>query len=49
MSAAANPAVVAQAERALEVLGGFATRRHILICADAEKTKCCERETGIAA
>jgi len=46
---AANPAAVAQAERALDILGGFATRRHILICADAEKAKCCARETGSAA
>ncbi|WP_413630067.1 (2Fe-2S) ferredoxin domain-containing protein [Novosphingobium sp. KCTC 2891] len=37
---------VAQAERALELLGGFSTRRHILLCADPEKAKCCAREVG---
>ena len=42
----ATPEVVAQAERALEILGGFATRRHIMICADPEKPKCCDREVG---
>ena len=40
-------AVVSQAERALETLGGFGTHRHILICADPEKPKCCDRQTGI--
>lgn len=49
MREAASPDVVAQAERALATLGGFATRRHIMICADAEKAKCCDRATGIAA
>jgi (2Fe-2S) ferredoxin len=41
--------VVAQAERALQILGGFDTRRHIMICSDPEKPKCCDRETGIEA
>jgi (2Fe-2S) ferredoxin len=45
----ADPETVAQAERALAILGGFDTRRHIMICADPEKPKCCDRETGIAA
>ena len=49
MSDAAAPEVVAQAERALETLGGFGTRRHVMICADPEKPKCCDRETGIEA
>lgn len=40
---------LAQAERALDLLGGFATQRHIFLCADPEKPKCCDRETGIAA
>lgn len=44
-----GPEVVAQAERALEILGGFAPQRHIMICADPEKAKCCDRETGIEA
>ena len=35
-----------QAEYALAQLGGFAPRRHILICADPEKDKCCPREQG---
>lgn len=45
----ADAETVAQAERALETLGGFATRRHVMICADAEKAKCCDRATGLAA
>ena len=39
--------LISQAERALETLGGFDTRRHILICADPEKPKCCDRRTGL--
>ena len=39
---------VAQAERALEILGGFRTQRHIFLCADPEKAKCCDREVGAA-
>ena len=38
---------VARAERALETLGGFRTRRHIMICADPEKPKCCARTVGV--
>lgn len=38
-----------QAERALSLLGGFATRYHIFLCADPEKPKCCDRETGLEA
>lgn len=45
----ADPAVVAQAEAALAKLGGFATRHHILLCADPEKPKCCDRATGLEA
>lgn len=37
---------IAQAERALQLLGGFAPRRHIFLCADPEKDKCCAREVG---
>jgi (2Fe-2S) ferredoxin len=40
---------VAQAERALRILGGFDTQRHIMICADPETPKCCDREAGIEA
>jgi (2Fe-2S) ferredoxin len=49
MTGDASPETVTQAERALEILGGFDTRRHIMICADPEKPKCCDRETGIEA
>jgi (2Fe-2S) ferredoxin len=44
-----NTETIAQAERALEILGGFDTRRHIMICADPDTPKCCDRETGLAA
>lgn len=40
---------VAQAERALEILGGFTPRRHIFLCADPDKAKCCDRAAGVAA
>jgi len=43
------PDDLAQAEIALERLGGFATRRHIFLCVDPEEAKCCDRETGQAA
>jgi (2Fe-2S) ferredoxin len=49
VTAPAPSNAVAQAERALETLGGFDVRRHIMICADPEKPKCCDRETGIEA
>ena len=38
-----------QAEYALAQLGGFATRHHVFLCADPEKPKCCDRDTGIEA
>ncbi|WP_245647518.1 (2Fe-2S) ferredoxin domain-containing protein [Novosphingobium lentum] len=41
-----GPGTVDEAERALELLGGFATQRHILLCADPEKDKCAPREVG---
>ena len=40
---------LAQAKYALAQLGGFATKRHIFLCADPEKPKCCDREAGLAA
>jgi (2Fe-2S) ferredoxin len=49
MTDSASPETVAQAERALAILGGFDTHRHIMICADPEKPKCCDRETGTEA
>lgn len=42
----AAPAAVRQAEAALAQLGGFAPRRHILLCADPEKDKCAPRSAG---
>ena len=38
MTTPATP--LGNAERALEKLGGFAMKRHILICAGADKSKC---------
>lgn len=38
-----------QAEVALAQLGGFSTQRHIFLCADPEKAKCCDRQMGIEA
>jgi (2Fe-2S) ferredoxin len=40
---------VEEAERALEQLGGFATQRHIFLCADPDKDKCAPRKVGIEA
>lgn len=40
---------IEQAERALELLGGFNPQRHILLCAGPEKDKCAPREVGDAA
>ena len=40
----ANSDEIAEAETALAKLGGFATRRHIFLCADAEEPKCCAPE-----
>lgn len=37
---------IAQAERALELLGGFAPKRHILLCAGPDKDKCAPRAVG---
>jgi (2Fe-2S) ferredoxin len=40
-----NPAKkLALAEQALKKLGGFAMKRHILICAGADKHKCAPRD-----
>jgi len=36
---AADPDTVDKAERALAKLGGFATQRHIFLCADPDKDK----------
>lgn len=45
---APDPAVI-PAEEALAKLGGFATRRHIFLCADPEKAECCPPEQSLAA
>lgn len=37
---------IAAAEEALAKLGGFAVKRHILLCADPEKDKCAPRKKG---
>lgn len=42
------PEDVALAARALDTLGGFVTRRHIFVCCDQTKPKCCTRERGLA-
>ena len=44
---AADPDTVDKAERALAKLGGFATQRHIFLCADPDKDKCAPRKAGI--
>ena len=40
---------IAKGSAALAQLGGFTTRHHILLCADPERDKCCDRKQGIAA
>ncbi len=42
-------AEIAEAELALAKLGGFATRRHIFLCADPDEPKCCAPEVSSAA
>ena len=45
-----NPADdIARARVALATNGGDGIRRHIFLCAEAEKGNCCSRETGSAA
>lgn len=43
------PESVALAARVLDNLGGFETRRHIFLCCDQTKPKCCARERGLEA
>lgn len=43
------PEGAALAARVLENLGGFQTRRHIFLCSDQTKPKCCDKERGLAA
>ncbi len=42
----AVPETIAQAERALDQLGGFEPQRHIFLCVDPEKDKCAPRAAG---
>lgn len=42
----APPAEIAQAEQALQQLGGFAPECHILLCAGPDKDKCAPRDVG---
>ena len=37
---------IAEAENALTLLGGFNTQRHIMLCVDPDKDKCCPRAVG---
>jgi (2Fe-2S) ferredoxin len=39
---------LATARRALTAYGGDKIERHIFLCAESEKGKCCDRETGAA-
>ncbi|MDE2560699.1 MAG: (2Fe-2S) ferredoxin domain-containing protein [Sphingomonadales bacterium] len=43
---AAGASEIAEAGQALAKLGGFATKRHIFLCVDPEKPKCCDLEVG---
>lgn len=45
----ATPEEIGNARRALSIVGGNAIRRHIFICAEATKPKCCRPEVGAAA
>ena len=44
-----RPADRARQLRIAETIGVTAARRHILLCCDQAKPKCCDRERGIAA
>ncbi|WP_295528645.1 (2Fe-2S) ferredoxin domain-containing protein [Novosphingobium sp. Chol11] len=39
-------ATIAEAESVLNLLGGFHTQRHIMLCVDPDKDKCCPRAVG---
>lgn len=45
----ASPEDLARARAALATNGGLAIRRHIFLCAEAEKGECCSREVGTPA
>lgn len=44
-----DPAELQQAREALATTGGDKVRRHIFLCAEAQKGECCSREVGSAA
>jgi (2Fe-2S) ferredoxin len=44
----ADPAVVSELRATADDLGLHSVRRHIFLCADQTKPKCCDRETGLA-
>lgn len=45
----ADPPTIREAEAALAKLGGFTTKRHIFLCADQRKPKCCDVATSLEA
>ena len=45
----ADPAELARARAALTTNGGDGIRRHIFLCAEAEKGECCSRAVGTPA
>lgn len=45
----ASASEVALAGLVLDNLGGFVTRRHLFLCCDQSKPKCCARERSMAA
>lgn len=45
----ATPDALAAARRALAAYGGDATRRHIFLCAESQKSACCPRERSAQA
>ena len=44
-----DPAELARARAALKTCGGDGIRRHIFLCAEPEKGKCCSRAVGAPA
>ena len=43
----ADPAIAEQMRRQAEAAGVFAARRHIFLCCDQTKPKCCDRELSL--
>jgi (2Fe-2S) ferredoxin len=44
---AKNPPTLEELKRAAESVGAHATRRHIFLCCDQTKPKCCGREASL--